>query len=97
VAGSLKVPRAEFPDKRGHAGFVSNTCRVSFDDCAGMTHTVSVSASSLFEAAVLPSPNSRNPGSLATFHVTPCHRHVTPRKYTTELDVTAETRWTQNQ
>ena len=32
---------------------VSSTCRVSFDDGAGMTHTVSVSASSLFEAAAL--------------------------------------------
>jgi len=32
---------------------VSNTCRVSFDDGAGMTHTISVSASSLYEAAAL--------------------------------------------
>jgi len=32
---------------------VSSTCRVSFDDGAGMTHTVSVSASSLYEAAAL--------------------------------------------
>jgi len=32
---------------------VSSTCRVSFNDGAGMTHTVSVSASSLYEAAVL--------------------------------------------
>lgn len=32
---------------------MSSTCRVSFDDGAGMTHTVSVSASSLWEAAVL--------------------------------------------
>lgn len=36
-----------------YAGFVSSTCRVSFDDGAGMTHTVSVSASSLYEAAAL--------------------------------------------
>jgi hypothetical protein len=32
---------------------MSSTCQVSFDDGAGMTHTVSVSASSLYEAAVL--------------------------------------------
>ena len=32
---------------------MSSTCRVSFDDGAGMTHTVSVSASSLYEAAAL--------------------------------------------
>jgi hypothetical protein len=34
-------------------GVVASTCRVSFDDGAGMTHTVSVSASSLYGAAVL--------------------------------------------
>lgn len=32
---------------------MSSTCRVSFDDGAGITHTVSVSASSLYEAAAL--------------------------------------------
>lgn len=32
---------------------VSSTCRVSFTDGAHMTHTVTVSASSLFEAAAL--------------------------------------------
>ena len=32
---------------------MSSTCRVSFDDFDGMTHTVSVSASSLYEAAAL--------------------------------------------
>jgi len=32
---------------------VSSACRVSFDDGAGMTHTVSVSASTLYEAAAL--------------------------------------------
>jgi len=32
---------------------VSNACRVSFDAGAGMTHTVSVSASTLYEAAAL--------------------------------------------
>jgi len=32
---------------------VSSICRVSFDDGAGITHTVSVSASSLYEAAAL--------------------------------------------
>jgi hypothetical protein len=32
---------------------VSSTCRVSFTDGANMTHTVTVSASSLFEAAAL--------------------------------------------
>ena len=36
-----------------YSGTVSSTCRVSFDDGAGMTHTVSVSASSLYEAAAL--------------------------------------------
>ena len=29
------------------------TCRVSFDDGAGITHTVSIAASSLYEAAAL--------------------------------------------
>jgi hypothetical protein len=32
---------------------VSSTCRVSFTDCEDVTHTVTVSASSLYEAAVL--------------------------------------------
>jgi hypothetical protein len=32
---------------------VSSTCHVSFNDGAGMTHTVTVSASSLYEAAAL--------------------------------------------
>jgi hypothetical protein len=32
---------------------VSSTCRVSFTDGADVTHTVTVSASSLYEAAVL--------------------------------------------
>ena len=32
---------------------VSSACRVSFTDNAGVTHTVSVSASSLYEAAAL--------------------------------------------
>lgn len=32
---------------------MSHTCRVSFDDGAGVTHTVLVSASSLYEAAAL--------------------------------------------
>lgn len=32
---------------------MSSTCRVSFDDGAGVTHTVAVSASSLYEAAAL--------------------------------------------
>ena len=32
---------------------VSSACRVSFTDSAGVTHTVSVSASSLYEAAAL--------------------------------------------
>lgn len=36
-----------------YPGAVSSTCRVSFTDGAGMTHTVTVSASSLFEAAAL--------------------------------------------
>ena len=36
-----------------YAGVVSSTCRISFDDGARMTHTVSVAASSLYEAAVL--------------------------------------------
>ena len=36
-----------------YAGVMSSTCRVSFTDGADVTHTVTVSASSLFEAAVL--------------------------------------------
>ena len=36
-----------------YGGVVASTCRVSFEDGAGMTHTVSISASSLYEAAVL--------------------------------------------
>jgi hypothetical protein len=32
---------------------VSSACRVSFTDSAGVTHTVSVSAASLYEAAAL--------------------------------------------
>jgi hypothetical protein len=32
---------------------VSSTCRVSFTDGADVTHTVTVSASSLYEAAIL--------------------------------------------
>jgi hypothetical protein len=32
---------------------VSSACRVSFTDSAGVTHTVSVAASSLYEAAAL--------------------------------------------
>ncbi len=32
---------------------MSSTCRVSFTDGAGVTHSVSVSASSLYEAAAL--------------------------------------------
>lgn len=36
-----------------YAGGVSSTCRVSFEDGAGMMHVVTVSASSLYEAAAL--------------------------------------------
>jgi hypothetical protein len=36
-----------------YAEVVSSTCRVSFDDGAGMTHTVTVAATSLYEAAAL--------------------------------------------
>ena len=36
-----------------HPVGVSQTCRVSFEDGAGTTHTVSVAAGSLFEAAAL--------------------------------------------
>jgi hypothetical protein len=36
-----------------YAGLVTSPCRVSFTDSAGITHTVSVSASSLYEAAAL--------------------------------------------
>ena len=32
---------------------MSSTCRVSFQDGAGITHTVSLAASSLYEAAAL--------------------------------------------
>jgi len=34
-------------------GFVSSTCLVSFTDGADVTHTVTVSAASLYEAAIL--------------------------------------------
>jgi hypothetical protein len=36
-----------------YAGVVPSSCRVSFEDGAGVTHTVSVAASSLYEAAAL--------------------------------------------
>jgi hypothetical protein len=36
-----------------YAEIVSSTCRVSFTDGANITHTVTVSASSLYEAAAL--------------------------------------------
>lgn len=36
-----------------YSGFVSSICRVSFDDAAGIVHTVSVAASSLYEAAAI--------------------------------------------
>jgi hypothetical protein len=36
-----------------YAVLVSSICRVSFKDGAGMTHAVTVSASSLYEAAAL--------------------------------------------
>lgn len=36
-----------------YAGTVSSTCRVSFTDSVGMTHSVTVAASSLYEAAAL--------------------------------------------
>jgi hypothetical protein len=36
-----------------YPGIVSSTCRVSFTDGANITHTVTVSASSLYEAAAL--------------------------------------------
>jgi hypothetical protein len=36
-----------------YARFVSSTCRVSFTDGANVTHTITVSASSLYEAAAL--------------------------------------------
>ena len=47
------APLLDFRLLFAYAGGVSSTCRVSFDDGAGMTHTVSVSASSLYEAAAL--------------------------------------------
>jgi hypothetical protein len=36
-----------------YAGTVSSTCRVSFTDSVGMMHSVTVAASSLYEAAAL--------------------------------------------
>jgi hypothetical protein len=36
-----------------YAGVVSSTCRVTFTDGADVTHTVTVSASPLYEAAIL--------------------------------------------
>ena len=46
-------PSLDFRLIFAYAEIVSSICRVSFDDGAGMTHTVSVSASSLYEAAAL--------------------------------------------
>ncbi len=49
-------PGRAAPDFRrffAYAGIVPSTCRVSFEDGAGVTHTVSVAASSLYEAAAL--------------------------------------------
>ena len=45
--------RFDFPFFFAYPGTVSSTCRVSFTDGADVTHTVTVSASSLYEAAAL--------------------------------------------
>jgi len=50
-----------------YSGIVSSTCRVSFDDGAGMTHTVRVAASSLYEAAVLGLAEFKKSGFALTF------------------------------
>jgi hypothetical protein len=46
-------PLVDFLLLFAYAGVVSSTCRVSFTDGADVTHTVTVSASSLYEAAIL--------------------------------------------
>jgi hypothetical protein len=46
-------PALDFLFLFAYAGVVSSSCRVSFEDGAGVTHTVSVAASSLYEAAAL--------------------------------------------
>jgi len=48
-----RVYRLAFRFLFAYAGDVANSCRVSFEDGAGVTHTVSVAASSLYEAAIL--------------------------------------------
>jgi hypothetical protein len=52
LAGTEAATR-DFRRFFAYAGIVPSTCRVSFEDCAGVTHTVSVAASSLCEAAAL--------------------------------------------
>jgi hypothetical protein len=46
-----------------YAGIVPSTCQVSFEDGAGVTHTVSVAVSSLYEAAALAMPSSNGAAS----------------------------------
>jgi phenylalanyl-tRNA synthetase beta subunit len=56
VAKARRWPQGIALDFRlffAYAEIVSSTCRVSFEDGARVTHTVSVSATSLYEAAVL--------------------------------------------
>ena len=51
--GRTEGPRLIFAFYSPTLKGVSSTCRVSFTDGANVTHTVTVSASSLYEAAAL--------------------------------------------
>jgi hypothetical protein len=73
-----------------YAGAVSNarSCRVSFTDASGVTHTVKITAASLFEAAILGLAELRRctmvedaPGPAAKFTIaveSPCTVHEVP-------------------
>jgi hypothetical protein len=68
---------------------VSSTCRVSFTDGANITHTVTVSASSLYEAAALGIAEFKKSG-LAFANIGPATRltiAVEPPATTHELSV----------
>ena len=51
-AGECRVA-IDFRLSFAYAGLVPSSCKVSFTDGAGVTHSVSVAASSLYEACVL--------------------------------------------
>jgi hypothetical protein len=72
-----------------YPGKVSSTCRVSFTDGADVTHTVTVSASSLYEAAVLGIAEFKKSG-FAFANIGPATRlkiSVEPPAITHELSV----------